>query len=432
MLLSDDVPLRSSEVIDAYREASLLPWGYGDCSTSPQAVVRLSDTRFQVLDHPCKAVTGAQLDGQASQGWQAAAFTDGTGHTSTVIDFAAPVPVGVVVTATWQGMQDDRTGELIENPADVIEHILRRSGYDLPPSMLDGLYRLRADAAAEGLKIGGRIGSSATLRAVINGIVRSIGGGWSSESFWLHVRPQVFTPPGASDEVRAPSAVASAPVAMYEASFSTLRIKFDDQAYAASHRQSVTLRVRPSLSTRAEAVDLLAPWLRTASAATAVGARILRRASGQVYEVKVEAPAVSPGIKIGDIFALASPGFPVAGRQWLTVIDRRQLDRRVQLTCELVLPLAGQVFDVISRTIAGGITQLETIETFFNENTGEGGVFIRDAAGKPIVGAKVALDGGVAKATDAEGRVSFPTQHGTHTIYVQAVGYLATLQTIIL
>lgn len=421
MLLSDDVPLRTSEVIDAYREAALLPWGYGDCSRSPQAVVRLSDTRFLVLDHPCKAVTGAQIDGQESQGWQASAFTDATGHTSTVIDFASAVPLGAEVTATWLGMQDARTGALIENPGDVIESILRRSGFDIAPSMLDGLYRLRADAAAEGLTIGGRIGAAVSLRAVLNGIVRSIGGGWSSESFWLHPAAQVGSAPTADDEGRLPYAVVGEVTAHYETSFSTLRVKFDDQAYRAEHRQSLTLRARPSLSTREEPVELLAPWLRNFASATAVAVRVLRRASGQQFEVRVEAPAVSPGVKIGDVFALASPMFPVPGRQWLTVIDRAQLAERVQLTCDMVLPLAGQVCDVVASTVAGAVTQLAAVEVAFSNGTAT--FTVTDDNGKPLVAARVSLDGATPKRTDASGRVSFQAARGVHKLYIEAAGF---------
>jgi len=422
LLLSDVLPLRSSAVLDAFREAVALSWNFGDLRYSPQAVVQLSDTRFAWSDLT-GTVTGVQIDGQEVQGWNAAPFTDSTGHTLVVIELAAPLPTGAVITATGTGMVSPRTGALIENPADIIEQIILLSGYAMSANMRQGLTRLRAECAAEGLTIAGRIantGAYGTLRSTLNEIMRSIGGGWSSDSFWLHPPAQVFTAPPADVEQRLPEAVVSSCVAVRGASFSSVAIAFDDQAYAARHRQALTLAVRPSLSTATLPVALLSGWVRTFASATTIAKRLLRRGSAQVYEVKIDAPAVSPALVIGDVFAHASPKFPAAGLQWLTVLGAQRIGARTEIACELIVPLSGQVFDVVSRTIAGDITQLAGVEVA--ASNGQATFTVYDGNGKTVVGANVSLDGGTPKRTDSQGKVTFTAAPGEHKLYVEMPG----------
>jgi len=422
LLLSDVLPLRSSAVLDAFREAVALPWVFGDLRYSPQAVVQLSDTRFAWSDLT-GTVTGVQIDGQETQGYNAGPFTDSTGHTLVVIELAAPLPTGAVITATGTGMVSPRTGALIENPADIIEQIILLSGYVMSANMRQGLTRLRAECAAEGLTIAGcvsNVGDYGTLRATLNEIMRSIGGGWSSGSFWLHPAAQVLTAPPADAELRVPDANVTACVAVDKSSFSSLAIAYDDQAYAAKHRQALTLAVRPSLSTATRPVSMLAGWVRTSANATAIAKRLLRRGSGQVYEVKLDAPVLSPPLVAGDVFAHASPKFPAAGLRWLTVIGAQRVGERTDIACDLLIPLPGQVFDVVSRTVAGDITQLAGVELAVSN--GQATFTVYDAAGKTVVGANVSLDGGTPKRTDAQGKVTFTATAGQHKLYIEIPG----------
>jgi hypothetical protein len=141
-----------------------------------------------------------------------------------------------------------------------------------------------------------------------------------------------------------------------------------------------------------------------------------------VYSVTVESPRVSPAVEIGEIFAMQSPRLPVAGLQWLTVIGASRLAARTSLTCELIVPINDQKFDLVSRTVAGDITQLASVEI---DTTGAESVFtIRDAAGKLLVNARVSLDSGVPKKTDSSGQVRFLASPGQHKLYVEAPGNL--------
>jgi hypothetical protein len=420
--LSSPVPLRTSEAIDAYRESVPLPWGFGDLRASPQAVVQLSDTEFLWLDHASK-VTAAQIDGQESQGWAYDVVADSSGHTYTRITFSAVIPVGAKVTACGLGMVHERTGELIENPADVIERILKRSAYVVTTRIAESLATLRGQCAAEGLRIAGRVAFPVTLRETLNVIMRSIGGLWSSECFTLYPAPQALLSLSSDMQAVLPGAVVTAMVAQNGSSYDVLDLRFDDQSYVAAHRQALKVRVKPSLGEGQMAKLLLAGWLRDPASAFGVAKRVLARASGEAYLLTIECSGAANGglpVRQGDVVPVKSPRLP-DGWWPVTIVAAERLGERYKLTAEWVKPQTGLRYDIVSRTTAGGITQLPGIEVAFAN--GVATLTIDDGAGKLLIGASVSLDGGAPKKTDSQGAVSFTAAIGTHTLYVSAPGY---------
>lgn len=420
MLLSDPIPLRTSESLNAYREAAALPWWFGDLTHSPQALVQLSDTEFLAADHPM-TITSVQIDGQDVQGYGSNFATDGEGVTYTVVMLTAPLPAGAQITACGIGERSPRTGALIENPADVLERIFQKCNYEITPAIYQGLYQLRSQCAAEGLVIGGRVAFAVTLRETINGLIRSIGGGWCSGNFWLYPTPDALTPFPADTPQRLPGATVSACVATADASFDTLHIKFDDQSYAAEHRQALKMRVRPSLGEGRATVTLLAPWLRTMRAATLVAQRLLTRASGEAYVLTIDASPVNPPVIIGDVIGIDSPRLPYVSIWPATIIAAERINAATKLIAELLIPQPSPVFELLSRTIAGDITQLPAVEVAFAN--GIATFTIVDDNGKPLTGAKVMLDGVTPLRTDNQGIVRFPSSKGAHVLSVEAAGY---------
>jgi hypothetical protein len=427
MLLSNPIPLRTSEAINAFRETAPLPWWYGDLRNSPQAVVQLSDAEFLAADHAMQ-ITGVQIDGQNVQGFSSGTRTDAQGVTYTVITLSAPLPTGAQITATGLGLAHARTGELIENPADVLESLFTRSGYTVTANLTHGLYQLRSQCAAEGLKIGGRVAFAVTLRETINGIMRSIAGGWCSSNFWLYPSTAALATLPATAAERLPGCIVGALVATLDQTFSRLQIKFDDQSYAAAHRQSLTLRARPSLGEGNKTVTLFAPWLRSSHAATQVARRILTRASGAAYVVTIQAAPVTPPVVIGEVVTVRIHEPGLTGLHPVTIISAERISAATKFTTELVLPQPALAFDVVSRTVAGAITQLDGVEV---KSTGTEHQFIvTDDAGKPVLNASVSLDQGPARRTNAQGIVTFVADHGTHTLYVTKPGKLPVAITV--
>ena len=420
MLLSDPIPLRTSESLNAYRVAAALPWWFGDLTHSPQALVQLSDTEFLAADH-AMTITAVQIDGQNVQGYAASSATDSTGATYTVVTLSAPLPTGAQITACGTGERSPRTGALIESPADVLERIFQRSGYTITDAIYQGLYQLRSQCAAEGLVIAGRVPFAVTLRVKINEIMRSIGGGWCSGNFWLYPTLEALATVPANAPERLPGATVSACVATADASYDTLNLKFDDQSYVAEHRQAIKLRARPSLGEGRATVTLLAPWLRSMRAATLVAQRLLTRASGEAYVLTIDASPVEPAVIIGEVIALQSPRLPQAGLWPVTVITAERINAATKLLAELLIAQPNLVFDLISRTIAGDITQLPAVEVAFANGIAK--FTIVDATGKPLTAARCTLDGVTPLRTDNQGVVRFPATPGAHVLSVEAAGY---------
>ena len=429
--LSSAVPLRTSEAIDAYRESVPLPWVLGDLRESPQAVVQLSDTEFLWADHAA-AVTAVQIDGQEVQGYNWDVTADASGHAYTRITLAAALPTGAKLTACGTGLPDPRTGELIENPGDVIAAILLRSKYATSTRQRETLATLRAQCAAEGLTIAGRVSFPVTLRETLNAIMRSIGGLWSSECFTLYPAPAALATLAADVQPVLEGAVVKSMVAQSSGSFDVLDLRFDDQSYAAEHRQALKVQVKPSLGEGRPVRTLLAPYLRGVAPAFAVSKRVLTRASGEAYELTIECSGATSAawpVRQGDVIPISSPRLP-AGWWPVTVIAAERIGERYKLVAEWLKPLAGLRYDVLSRTVAGGITQLAAVEAAFSNGTAT--FTITDATGKVIVGASVSLDGATPKKTDAAGKVSFQASAGLHKLYVSAPGYQPFAMTVTL
>lgn len=418
--LSDNVPLRSSEAIDAYRESKPLAWVYGDLTHSPQACAQLSDTEFHFADHAA-TVTAVQIDGQDTQAFAFDVTADATGHTYTRITLAAPLPTGAVLTACGTGKRRALNGALMQNPADIIEDIMAGCGFAISAPMAASLAQLRADCAAEGLTIAGRVSFAVTLRETLNVIARCIGALWSSESFVLYPPAAAMTALPAGMQPVLEGAVVTGMVADARSSYDVLDLRFDDQSYAAQHRQAIKLKVAPSYGEGAAARIVLAGWLRTVASATAVGKRMLRRAAGKVWLLTIEASAVSPAVRKGDVVPIASPMLP-SGWWPVTILAAERVNGRHKFTAELVIPNAVAQFTVVSRTVAGGVTQLAAVEASITGNTAT--FTVTDSTGKLMIGAQCSLDGASPRRTDAQGRVSFDgVSAGLHTLYVSAAGY---------
>lgn len=421
MLLSDPIKLRSSTSIDSFLDARWIPHRYGDLSKSPQSLVQLSDTLFIYGEGACR-VDGVQISGQQVQGFNWRVGPDSTGKTVTFVELASPLPSGEEITATGYGKPSLRDGRTIENPADVLSDLFVWNEYRVTPQLEVALSRLRAQCAAEDLRIGGSVQSGGTLRAAINEIVRSIGGGWSVDAFWLHPQRDLFSSPPSTMASRFPNAIVERCEASRQNLFGELRVEFDDQSYQARHRQALVMRARPSYDARRSNLVLLAPWLRSQSAAMAVAKRYLSRGAARVYEVQLNVDMVADLARPGDVFALESPKFPVSGLQWLTVIAVYRRGAAATLICELLLPNANQVFDIVSRTVTGDVTQLPSVELEVRDGSVRFTVF--DDDGKPLAKTRVSLAGSTVRLTDANGLAVFPKppEPGVYTLYVYRTG----------
>jgi hypothetical protein len=173
LLLSEDMPLRTSRVLGDFAADFVLGHAYGDLTKARIPAERLDDTRFFVADHVFD-LTDTFVDAQKTLTWEQSLESDGAGHTWTIVTLGAPAPAGAVVSVSGFGKRDPRSGALIENPGDVLDDICRIAGRS------DNWQAIRDETSALGIKIAGRIGEVKSIRAQIDEVCQSIGAIWSA------------------------------------------------------------------------------------------------------------------------------------------------------------------------------------------------------------------------------------------------------------
>jgi hypothetical protein len=165
---------------------------------------------------------------------------------------------------------------------------------------------------------------------------------------------------------------------------------------------------------------LEAPWLRQPADALALGKRLLTRLAGQRAAITLDTGTV---LNVGDWFGISHPSLPVSGTLSMMVLSLETSPGKP------------------GRRIGGEIYWGEAPTITLDHHAralrpkAEGGVdvafkngiatfTILGPDGKPLPNALVAMDNGAPKKTNAQGKVSFEANSGTHTIAVEADGYV--------
>lgn len=409
LLLSEDLPLRTSAALGDYTEDAVLPVVYGDLSQSAVPLVKLSETEYLAADHPA-TVTAVFVDEQETHGWAAGTKTDIAGHAYCAITLAAPAEQGATVTAAIRGKRHAVTGALIEHPADVLQDVLALAGktWDLS--------RLKAELP--GVRIAGRLDKAQSVRAWLDEITRSCGVVWA-ERF---AAAYPASPGVAVASLDARSCKVGKISASIQDAADHLQIAFDYHPAKGAFAQYMELSAKPSPfgASGAPKSRLEAPWLRQPADAVALGTRLLARLAGQRAAVDIE---TGTPIGVGDWFGIVHPALPVNGSQPMMALSLEtspgKPDRR------------------IGGEIAWGDAPIVTMDSHARaiRPKAEGGVdvafkngiatfTIMGPDGKPLPNAMVSLDNAAPQKTNAQGKVSFESKPGRHVIAVEADGYI--------
>lgn len=409
LLLSEDLPLRTSAALGDYTEDAILPVIYGDLSQSAVPLVKLSETQYLAADHPA-TVTAVFVDGQETNGWAASTQTDITGHAYCQITLAAPPEQGAEITAALQGKRHATTGALIEHPADVLQDLLSLAGktWDLS--------RLKSELP--GIRLAGRLDKAQSVRAWLDEITKSCGVVWAER--FAAAYPSSAGVSVASLDAR--SATVTSISASIQDAADRLQIAFDYHSSKGAYAQYMEISAQPSPFGAAGSpmAKLEAPWLRQPADALALGKRLLSRLAMQRASIDLE---TGKPLNVGDWLTLTHPALPVDGPQTLMAISLETQP--------------GKPGRRISGEISWGETPIITLDHHARaiRPKDDGGVdvayqngiatfTILGPDGKPLPNALVALDNGAPKKTNAQGKVGFESQPGRHVIAVEADGYL--------
>jgi hypothetical protein len=418
LVLYEDLPLRTTRVLGDFADDAILAHRYGDLTAARFTLLRLSDTKFFVADHPM-LVAAVFIDGQETHGWEQRLESDGAGHTWTIIELTAPAPVGTAISATGTGKRNPTTGALLENPAEIIEDVLRIAG------RIEQWGGLRAECAAASIRLAGSVDEVRSIRAWIDAIAESAGAIWSGQEGRLYPVESVAPPVLKLEQARATITRVSASL---PDTADILRLGYDESKAGGRMQHSIELTASP-LRFGGLVYELELPWLRTSANAEAIGRRWLSRLAGERYDVtfSTDATDTKPGRWIE---LVRNPGWEIPGADPVIMalsVELSDDDKSVVITGETILQ--APEIRVSSYSVALPNTRDASVELEIKD----GNLYftVRDAAGKPVADARVNIDGGPARKTDAKGLVSFPNvPKGEHTLAVQAPGKRAELVTI--
>lgn len=417
LLLSENLPLRTSGALGDFAEDFVLAQRFGKLGRFK--LDRINATTFFAADN-AMMIDDAFVDNQKVVGWRAKTDTDGNGKLWTVVEFGAPVPDGSVASATGSGKRHPTTGELIENPADIIVEIMRLAGRE------DRWWdQLRAEAAAEGLRLAGSLDEVLTIQAWIDRIAKSAGAIWAPGMARLYPLAIVDGYVKTLVNARVENIVARATL---ENTADVLRLYYDPDKASGKSGHYIELTANPQRY-GGVATEIELEWLRSPANAEAIGGRVLPWLAGERYDVEFDCgdESVEPGQWVR---LVGHPEWIYDGEtatiMVLSVVGRK--GSRTRACTGHALVTAPEV-SVTAHSIGIAATREAGADLVVRD--GLAYITVTDSSDRPIPGATVNVDGGPAKKTDAKGLVTFPAVAGSgeHKVAMAAPGKRARIIT---
>ena len=182
LTLLDKLNLRDTSVYRNPRDISILKIVYGDLSNVKIPCTPLDEdgTIFHASDRSMMAISKVYIAGEPkSYGFQAyTAYKDEIGHSIACLIFDNP-QYDKRVSISGKGAVKLDTGELIENPADLIEDILLNvQGYDENSVDSAELSRFYADCLREEIKVACVLDSITTIKNFLDELAKNIHARW--------------------------------------------------------------------------------------------------------------------------------------------------------------------------------------------------------------------------------------------------------------
>lgn len=417
LMLSEDLPLRTTRMLGDFASDKVLPHRLGDLSGTRFTLLKLSDAVWFVADHACQ-VTEVQIDDEPTASWEQQTRSDEYGNTWTVVQLAAPAAPGARVTASGIGKRDARTGRLIENPADILEYIMALAG------RAETFPQLRAEAAAESLALAGSLDEAKSIRSWLDDVCYSAGAVWTPSAARLYPTATVRGPVTELSRFQATKLEVSQDI---EDTCDILRVRYNRDEHDDRALAYVELSARPH-QYGGVPKEVTLPWLRTARNAETVGRRMMARMAGVTYVIDATAAgdtalAMRP---CSWVRFVNHPGWPIDSTDPTCMLLAVSVDPdRVEneITLEVTRSSPAVVVSSYSVAVPIGLGAAVDIAIIAGIAT----LTVSDENGLPLRNAMVSLDGGVAKKTNEQGKVSFSVKPSTpprkHQLAVEAPGF---------
>ena len=414
VLLSENLPLRTTRILGDFAEDQVLPYRFGDLRNTRFRLIQLNDSTWFAADHPM-AITDVYIDDELTSGWAATIESDTTGHSYTIVRLAAPAPPDAKVSASGIGHRDPVSGNIIENPADLMEFILRMAGRS------ETFPLLRAECAANDIRLAGSVDRLQSVLSWLDEIAGSAGAIWIPEAACLY--PIVYSR-GYIEQLDRFSASDLDVESALDDTADVLHLGYDYNDATGKSGQFVELTASPRRF-GGYVQELSMRWLRSSANAESVGRRLLQRLAGERYSVAhgTDQRQLRPctWTRIAN-----HPDWPIPGGDPTAMVLGVEVDYetgQAEVTSEVIASVPEIAVTAHSVALPSTVTAAIAVAI----SNGVATFTISDEAGRPLKDAQVSLDGGPARKTNEAGKVAFNITPATppkkHQLAVEAPGY---------
>jgi hypothetical protein len=204
--------------------------------------------------------------------------------------------------------------------------------------------------------------------------------------------------------------------------YTTLSIRYDYDWSKREFRKALLLEAPSQIKVFGRVpYTLEAKWLKSPRQAYLLGERMLGYLSrprwGVPFTTGIDAAAIPPGVWA----PVNHPHVPASGRMLVLNSELDPSSASVRLTVEAIV---GAVPEIVLAKLSEAYAPQLPDGISVTYISGHAIFAIMDEDGKPIIGAKVTLDGGLTLPTDTSGKVSFQTGRGVHHLKIEATGYV--------
>jgi hypothetical protein len=351
----------------------IVPWRWG--RVGGYAVqLDAAGKRWVWADHPVQGIDRVEADGVRIDGWQYRDLTDRTGRRVALIELTKPA---AEVWAVGRGRYT--TAGLLESPADILTDIAQQLG---DPTAAD---LLRDAEALADLRIAGSIEAEGSVRDALRALCASIGAQWSP------LASPALVPVPLAGIVRHRRGRVSRIERNAAPTRATVRYGSVRGGPAGELQAVLTDAERAG---QRLATEITLPWIQDAAQALSVAERILRAGHADTATLT----GLPASCRIGD-------GVEIDGQTWTvaTLADVRSADALVTAvgTPRYGTPTVGAqtsrtqaAANVVTLTAAASPTVVRLV----------------DAAGAPMAGAAVSVNGSPGLVADSGGRVAIPAR----------------------
>lgn len=421
-LPSIPLPLRKTTVWGAFADAAFIAHRYG---VTTGQLVQYDATRLLwcFADHACFSIDEVTVEGVAVSDWAARNDVDPTGHAVALVQFGQPQDPATLILAAGRCKMHPATGQLMENPADIVWDILANvAGFAVSEAQFS---EFRTDCDRLGIIAGGSITDDTKALTLAREVCTSVGGIFCGEGRQL----ARISPEGAAvvPALTVDRRYDMKPTADLSAIVNDLTLEFDVAGDNA--RQSIRYECPDSIAAFGRmAANVRAPWITEARVAAGVAARLLRLSARPQW--KVTASGIRKRLGVGQAVTLNHPRLAITG-DFLIQSAQNDFDKG-EATVTLQVPAGDAPAVVLTQQSAAFIPPAQ--QTVSVQTVGSERVFTLLDNGAPISSAAVFIDGVGPRYTDAAGRVTFPVAMvtpGQHLLTGTTQNGTAFAQTII-